>query len=309
MPALRHIFFALERFRDISERVTSANLGLIGMNLAEHPWFMPDGCLTHVLAPFLDSEEEVEVTVDQDAGVYRYVSLQRGARVVTRPLAEISLYRLNPDAVIEHLASLLAIRQTATARRQCLVDGHLWYLGEFRIGSTPASAPMFYGRALSTAPAGALEERLLDGIHEHAGIVLTPILPARPIATRHPLRLLDEFLYVDDGKEAFDLSALARVLTGKPTGAAEVAEEWFDEPGGVLKLRHLPKPVAFTGFQKNIIAMFWRARDGECLEWTQEVKTQSGSVAPTLDAAMGGKENREMFIERVSRGCYRLRRR
>ncbi len=309
MPTLRHLLLALERFREISERVTSANLGLSGMNLAGHPWFMPDGCLTHVLAPFLDSEEEVEVTLDEEAGVYRYMSPQRGARVVTRPLAEISLYRVNPDAILGDMASLLGIYQTVKSRRACLVAGHLWYLGEFRIGSSPASAPMFYGRALSAAPAGALEERLLDGIHEHAGIVLTPILPTRPIATRHRLRLLDDFLYVDDGKEAFDLSALTQVLTGKPARAAEVAEEWFDEPGGVLKLRHLPKPVAFTGFQKNIIAMFWRARDGECLEWTQDVKTQSGSVAPTLDAAMGGKENREMFIERVSRGCYRLRRR
>ncbi len=309
MLTLRHILFTLERFRDFSERVTSANLGLTGMSLVDHAWLIPEGYLTHMSAPFLDSEEEVEVTVDEDAGTYRYVSPQRGARVVTRPLAEISLYRVNPDAVIEHLAALLNIRQTVTSRRQCLVAGHLWYLGEFRIGNTPASAPIYYGRALSAAPSTLLEEKLTDSRHEHAGIVLTPFLPTRSIATRHPLRLLDELLHITDGKEFFDLPALTRVLTGKPAGTTDLAEEWFDEPGGELKLRHLLKPEKFTGIQKNIIALFWRARDGDCLEWTQDIKTQSGSVSPTLDAAMGGKENRERFIERVSRGCYRLRRR
>ncbi len=309
MTTLRHILFALERLRDISERVTRANLGLTGMNRVDHAGFIPDGHLTHVLAPFLDSEEEVEVTVDEDSGVYRYVSPQRGTRLVTRPLAEISLYRVNPDVILDHLATLLNIRQTVTSRRQCLVAGHLWYLGEFRIGNMPASAPIFYGRALGAAPASLLEERLTDGRHEHAGIVLTPFLPARPIATRHPLRRLDDFLHTADGKEFFDLPALTRVLTGKPAGAADIAEEWFDEPGGELKLRHLPKPEKFTGIQKNIIALFWRSRDGDCLEWTQDVKTQSGSVSPTLDTAMGGNETRERFIERVSRGCYRLRRR
>ncbi len=310
MMTLRHILFALERLRDISERVTGTNFGLTGMSLAEQGWFMPDGHLTHVHAPFLDSEEEVEVTVDEDAGLYRYVSAQRGARVVTRPLSEIALYRANPDAILEHLASLLAIRQTATARRQCLVNGHLWYLGEFRIGNTPASAPIFYGRALSAVPANLLEEKLTDSRHEHAGIVLTPNLPARPIATRHPLRLLDDFLHAADGRECFDLPALTRVLTGKPADAANVAEEWFDEPGGELKLRHLLKPEKFIGIQKAIIALFWRARDGDCLAWTQDVKNQSGSVADTLDKAMGGKERRELFIERTPlRGCYRLRRR
>jgi len=309
MMTLRHILLALERLRDISGRVTSANLGLTSMNLAGHAWFMPDGHLTHVPAPFLDSEEEVEVTLDEDAGIYRYVSPQRGTRLVTRPLAEISLYKVNPDAVLGDMASLLGMHQTVKSRRACLVAGHLWYLGEFRIGSTPASAPIFYGRALSAAPIALLEEKLIDGRHEHAGIVLSPSLPTKPIATLHPVRQLDDFLLAADGKEFFDLPALTRALTGKPADAAAVADEWFDEPGGELKLRHLLKSVTFTGFQKNIIAIFWRARNGECLEWTQEVKTQSGSVAPTLDAAMGGKERRELFIERVSRGCYQLRRR
>ena len=310
MVTLRQILHALERFREISDRATLANLGLIGMNLADHPWFIPDGHLTHVPAPFLDSDEEVEIKVDEDAGLYRYVSPQRGARVVTRPLAEIHLYRVNPDAILGDMASLLGIYQTVKSRRTCLVAGHLWYLGDFRIGSTPASAPIFYGRALSSAPVTLLKEKLTDSIHEHAGIVLTPSLPTWSIVTRYPVRLLDDFLHAADDKEFFDLSALTRALTGKPAGTAEVADEWFDEPGGVLKLRHFPKPVTFTGYQKNIIAIFWRSRDGDCLEWTQDVKTQSGSVADTLDKAMGGKTRRELFIERTAlRGCYRLRRR
>jgi hypothetical protein len=303
------VLHALERLRDVSERVTRANLGLTAMATANSQWFIADGHLTHVPVPFLDCEDESEVMIDEGAGHYHYFSLQRSRCKVTRPLAEIILYQINLNAILDSLASLLNIRQTATSRRQCLVPGHLWYLGEYRIGKTQASAPIFYGRALSAAPAGLLQEKLTSSIHEHAGIVLTPSIPTTIFATRHPPRLLDDFLYTDDGSEFFDTSALTRVLADVSSTEHGHADEWFDEVKGRLKLRHLAKHETFVGFQKNIIALFWRARDGDSLEWTQDVKSQSGSVAPTLDKAMGGKERRELFIEHTgTRGCYRLRR-
>lgn len=309
MPMVGPILHVLERLRDVSEPITSAIVGLTAMANASPQWFIPDGHLTHVPVPFLDSEDEVEVTVDEEAGQYRYVSVQRSRRVVTRPLAEIILYQINLNAILDHLVSMLNIHQTATARRQCLVPGHLWYLGDFRIGNTPASAPIFYGRALSAVPAGLLEVKLNSAIYEHAGIVLTSHIPTTTFAARHPPRLLDDFLHTAVEAEFFDVPALTRVLTGTSSPEHGHADEWFDEICGRLKLRHLQKAETFVGIQKNIIAMYWRARDGDCLEWTQDVKTQSGSVATTLDKAMGGKKRRELFINHTgTRGCYRLRR-
>ncbi len=309
MPMIGPVLIALERLREVSDVVTGANIGLTAMAGAGPRWFIPDGHLTHVVVPFLDSDDEVEVTVNEDTQQYQYVSLQQSRRVVTRPLAEIILYQVNLNAILDHLASMLNIRQTATTRRQCLVPGHLWYLGEFRIGNTAASAPIFYGRALSAAPSSLLEERLTSAIHEHAGIVLTPNIPTTTFSTRHPPRSMNDFLHTVDGNETFDVVALTRVLTGASSAEHGQADESFDEIEGRLKLRHLPKTETFSGIQKKIIAIFWRARDGDCLEWTQDVKTQSGSVATTLDKAMGGKERRELYIEHTgTRGCYRLRR-
>lgn len=64
----------------------------------------------------------------------------------------------------------------------------------------------------------------------------------------------------------------------------------------------------FDGIQAKVIEIFWAARDAAPLSWSADVKQRSGSVAPTLDKAMGGKARREQFIETVSRGRYRLRR-
>ena len=55
-------------------------------------WITPGDYLTHVMVPFFGSEQEVEVEIDEDAGVYRYRSLQVQGRIVVEPLAEIALY-------------------------------------------------------------------------------------------------------------------------------------------------------------------------------------------------------------------------
>lgn len=306
MTMLRSMLFALERLHTPSDRVLGTNIGGTHVVLATHECLMPDGHLTHVMAPFLDSDEEVEVEIDEAAGVYRYFSPRQRTRVVTRPLAEIALYRFRLDAIFDHLTTLLDIRPTATTRRRCLVDGHLWYLGAFRIGK--ASAPVFYGRALPAAPAGSIETALADYLLGSGGVVLTPTVPRLALPLRRQLRAIDDLLYMEDGQERFDLDGLGRILSGLPAESENLPDEWFDEAQGRLKLRHLPEAKSFEGIQKKIISIFWKARDGAPLRWTEDVKAQSGSVAPTLDKAMGGKEKREPYIDLVMRGHYRLRR-
>ncbi len=302
-PMIGPVLVALERLRDVSDVVTSANIGLTAMTRAGPRWFIPDGYLTHVVVPFLDSDDEVEVTVDEDAQQYQYVSLQQSRRVVTRPLAEIVLYQVNLNAIFDHLASMLNIRQTATTHRQCLVPGHLWYLGEFRIGSTPASAPIFYGRALSAAPASLLQEKLTSAIHEHAGIVLTPSLPTAKFTARHQSHVLDDFLLTDDEAESFDVDSLTRVLAGKLSPVQYLR-------GNLLMLPHFSGARLLSDERKAIVKAAW-GLDGAAppiTKWVDVNVIANTGYQSFDDAFEKDPVKRDEIFERVDRGKYRLRR-
>ncbi|MGC1955316.1 MAG: hypothetical protein WA970_22605, partial [Gammaproteobacteria bacterium] len=89
----------LTRFLAALERLPTLDAGFLGDSLGRdreafgrRGWIAPDGYLTHVMVPFLDSEEEVEADIDEDAGVYRYQNPQRRTQVITCPLADIALY-------------------------------------------------------------------------------------------------------------------------------------------------------------------------------------------------------------------------
>ncbi len=306
---LRRFLFLLERLPTVLDPILGMDVGTSDAIQDHHHWLVPDGHLTHVMVPFLDSEEEVEVEADADAKTYTYRSPQQHGRIVTRPLDEIAIYRIHLDAVLDHVTALLKIRPTATTQRRCLVSEHLWYLGALRIGTTQVSVSIFYGRALQAAPDGVIVAKLADPLLGDGGIVLTPVAPEITLPLRRELRAIDDLLYVHDGQELFNLDALGRILSGMPADAGDFGPEWFDEASGRLMLRHLAQPVTFKGYQKKIISIFWKARDGAPLRWTEDVMAQSGSSLSTLDKAMGGREKRELCIDRLlPRGNYRLRR-
>lgn len=167
---------------------------------------------------------------------------------------------------------------------------------------------MFFGRRLRALPAEQITTALLDAAFGTGGVVLALTDPKLALPNGHQVRAVKDLLIVEDGEELFDLPVLERILVGLPADPADEPDEWFDAKTGRLQLKHLEAPVMFEGIQAKIIELFWKARDGAPLSWTAEVKGRSGSVAPTLDKAMGGKERRELFIEIVTRGKYRLRR-
>ena len=82
---------AIDRLSSLATPVLATMLGRDCSQFLQRGWVTAEGHLTHVMAPFLDSECEVEIEADPDAGCYRYRSPLDG-RTVVQPLNEIALY-------------------------------------------------------------------------------------------------------------------------------------------------------------------------------------------------------------------------
>ncbi len=83
-------------------------------------------------------------------------------------------------------------------------------------------------------------------------------------------------------------------------------DEWFDEKSGRLKLRHMNQPVFFTGVQKRIISILWKARNKWPLTW-QEIKAASYSGSESIKSAFSRNKPWQDVVERVTHGRYRIR--
>ena len=299
----------LEQLPGVDRTLIGSTLAELRQTLFDQRWIVPIGYLSHVDVEVWDEvREEVEVEIDEAASLYRYPHPHQRRVIFSRPLTDITRYRFQLDAFFDRVAQMLGIEPRFAGRRRCLIGHHLWYLGDLRIGSSHAFAPVFFGRRLKALPAEQITTALSDLAFGTGGVVLALTDPKLALPNGHQVRAVADLLIVEDGVEQFDLPVLERILVGLPADPADEPEEWFDAKTGRLQLKHLEAPVMFEGIQAKIIELFWKAQDGAPLSWTAEVKGRSGSVAPTLDKAMGGKERRELFIEIVTRGKYRLRR-
>ena len=77
-----HLSFlaVLERLPRVEYRVMAAALGRCRPTFLQRRWVTEEDYLSHVMVPVRDSEQEVEVEIDQDAAVYRYRSPQEGVQ-------------------------------------------------------------------------------------------------------------------------------------------------------------------------------------------------------------------------------------
>lgn len=305
-----HLSFleALERLPQIDSRVLATRLGSCRPEFLQRRWITEDDYLTHVMVPFLDSEQEVEVEIDQDAAVYRYRSPQQRSRTVQRPLADIALYALQVDAWLADLTSLVGIDDRRRSDLRPRVPGHLWHLGEIRIAGTHDFAPVFIARAWERAPAPEMTSTLSDPIWPCGGIVLRHQRSPVDLPGDHVMRGLDEFVRVGDGQEVFDANAFDRVLRGyvTPIGAPEPLQ-FFQ--GSRLKLPHFPESRELSAERAKIIKQMWGAEGKAAPEmsWV-EVNRIAATGYQSFDDAFGGVAAREDVIAKAGRAKYRVRR-
>ena len=300
-------FTAIDRLPSLVTPVLATALGRDCSQFLQRGWITAEGHLTHVMAPFLDSECEVEIEADPDAGCYRYCSPLDG-RTVVQPLNEIALYGIQIEPWLTDLARLIGIEDRRRASRPCRTPQHLWHLGDLRVAGTHDFAPVFVGRALARAPAVDTTSVLADSVWSRGGVILQVRRTQAALPRDHVIRALDEFVRVDDGQEVFDASAFDRVLRGyvTPSGAPEPAE-FFQ--GNRLKLPHFPESRELSAERAKIIKQMWSA-DGKAapeVSWA-EVNRVANTGYQSFDDAFGGKAEREDVIALVRRGKYRVRR-
>lgn len=309
MSAHLQFVAALDRLQRLDTHVMAATLGRCSREFLRRRWITENGLLTHVMVPFLDSQQEVEVEIDLDAAVYHYRSPQQRGRMVTGPLAEITLYTLQVDGWLDDLAALIGIEDHRRSTRRVRVPDHLWHLGDARIAGTHDFAPVFVARAWKRTPRSEMATALADAIWTRGGVVLgqqpstTTSLPRD-----HAMRYLHEFVRVDDGKEVFDASAFDRVLRGYVTPIGAPEPEQFLR-GTRLKLPHFPASRELSEAQAKIIKQMWGV-DGQPapeMSWA-DVNGIANTGYQSFDDAFGGKAEREAVIDLVRRGKYRIRR-
>lgn len=306
-----HIAFltALEQAGDLMKSVCAFQMGKRGDDFVQRRWLRPTGTyLTRQMVSFLDGEIEVEVDVDEDAGAYRYRSPQWHSRILIRPLSEIALHDFCIDAWLHDLGEWIGLVKPS-AKAQARIPGHLWHLGDFRVGKTTELAPVFIARRLQSAAPEVLLSVLADPAWARRGIVLMHERPSHPLLGIHEARALSEFIEKQEGRDQFDSAALARVLRSlMPPGASEKRTQYLD--GDDLKLPHFESASRLSPARARIVRASW-GMDGyppPVVTWA-EIKVKARTSYQSFDDAFrDGKLKREDVFDLIEHGKYRLRR-
>ena len=288
----------LERLDTMDSTLFGRDLLSFGRLLLDRGWIAGIGYFSRIDVEVMDDIfEEVEVTVDEAAGRYTYPHPFRRKVILSGSLHEVTRYRFQREPFFDHLATLLGIEPRFAGRRRCLVEHHLWYLGDVRVGNRHVFAPIFFGRLLKDAPAEQITSALSDPAFGSGGVVLALTDPKIALPNGHQLRAVKDLLIVEDGVEQFDLPVLGRILVGLPADPADELGEWFDAKSGGLRLQHMPEVAYFSGIQLRIMELFWKSRDGAPLSWA-EVKRRTFTASKGIDDAFKGRDW-SLWIERV----------
>ena len=293
---------ALERARGLEEPLQSDDLRGHATAFLARRWVIADGHLTHILVPVLDSEQEVEVDIDDDRQTYSYQSPSCRGRIVTRPLSDITLYAINLDAWMDEVCKVLEIEPSQRARSREIITGHLWHLGNIRVGNTHRHAPIYFARRMN-ATDQELRQTLLSAKRPSQGIVLTAHDVDIELPNSHQTCGIDRLLVNSSDGVHYDADLLQRLLKG-PAADANDPDEYFDVDTGVLKLACVGEPKTFKGKQKDVIAIFWKARQQHSLKWSEVVTRTRCGKDP--DNVFGPEWS--TWLERIEgqRGYYRL---
>ena len=306
-----HLAFlaVLEQAGDLTRPVCALRMGRCGDDFVQRRWLRPaHAYLTRQMVSFLDGEIEVEVEIDEDAGVYRYRSPQWHSRILTRPLAEIALHDFCVDAWLRDLAEWIGL-ETADVKAQARIPHLLWHLGDFRVGKTIEPAPVLIARRLASASPEALSSVLADSAWGRRGIVLMRERPVLPLPGVHEVRAFSDFIGTPEGEGRFDSAAFVRVLRSlaPPSPVSEPEQSW---DGHLLKLPHFDGVKSLADERAKIINEMWGS-DGSpppIKKWVEANEIANTGYSSFADAFDWDGLTWKDFFSRESHGKYRLRR-
>lgn len=300
---------ALEQASDLTKPVCAFRMGRCAGDFVQRRWLRPAHTyLTRQMISFLDGEIEVDVEIDEDAGVYRYRSPQWHSRILTRPLAEIALQDFCVDAWLRDLAEWIGL-ETADVKAQARIPHQLWHLGDFRVGKATEPAPVLIARRLASASPEALSSVLVDPAWARSGVILMRERPPLPLPGIHEARALSEFIGPQEGGGQFDSASFVRVLRSlTPSSASDQRTQYLD--GQDLLLPHFETAIRLSPARARIVKASW-GTDGypsPIVTWA-EIKIAAHSSYQSFDDAFrDGKLMREDVFDLIDHGKYRLRR-
>ena len=203
---------------------------------------------------------------------------------------------------MDEVCKVLEIEPSQRARSREIITGHLWHLGNIRVGNTHRHAPIYFARRMN-ATDQELRQTLLSAKRPSQGIVLTAQDVDIELPNSHQTCGIDRLLVNSSDGVHYDADLLPRLLKG-PAADADDPDEYFDVDTGVLKLARVDEPKTFKGKQKDVIAIFWKARQQHSLKWSEVVTRTRCGKDP--DNVFGPEWS--TWLERIEgqRGYYRL---
>jgi hypothetical protein len=303
-----HILYlaTLERLDKTDDLVCAHQLHQYAGYFLKQGWLIKESYPTHIMVRVFNGYDGVEIDIDERTDTFSYISPIYRSRRATGLLSEVSSYTLNIDEWLDSLTAIFEVEPARRARKRNIIDSHLWYLGEIRIGQSHQFAPLYVARRLPSRLSD-WQQVLCNPIRPNHGIVLCSESTEYSIASKLPNNhtlcpLSDLLIHHTNGQAVCDQETLTRLLQNQTISL----NAYFDEKTGLLKLKHLEKAITFSGIQKKIIRVFWNARDGPPLTWA-EIKRESGSAAKSIDQAFNKRDNWTEWIERAGHGKLRIR--
>jgi hypothetical protein len=302
-------FSALRRSGKTSERVMSDQLKGCIETFSQKKWITPAGFLSSIWVPVqdLDMHEEVEIQINEIAGVFTYQSPGVRNRTLMRPLSDIAFFSFNTDVWFDTLVDLFEIESSKTASSRQLIENHLWHLGDLRIGNTNHQAPLYLAMRLEHCAADwkrALEDRRRDP----RGIVLVDKFDDNMVlANGHQVCWIESLLKQNHSHVSVRRDMLDRMLgfDGVPPATDSL---WFNDSTGELKLPHMEKSKTFKGKQLAVIRAFWRVRGDKfpALKWEVVIEQTGCGKDP---GSTFGNDKWHIYLENVDPGAgmYELR--
>ena len=150
----------LDRLQDIHTEFFENKLQRHRLELIRHGWVRVDGYVNYHMVEFFGSELEVEIELDEAGDVYRYQNPRNRRHTVVAPLWEVSYYKVCLDRWLDDLSEFIGIEPSRRSIKREQLAGHLWHLGEIRVGTSHRYAQVYIAR------------RAQDPIHEQIKAVL-----------------------------------------------------------------------------------------------------------------------------------------
>lgn len=288
--------FSINRYR--SKR------NLIDLLLTNHA-LLQVGLASHIHVPARSEDVEVEIEVDAEHNLAWYKCPETHKRRNV-PLDEARLLQISPDWVRQYLMDSLSIPKHLQ-RKQVLEHDTIWHLGAAVIDRAPAN--IYLVRALKTRA-----DKILAVLHSQttppSALIISfnppPVSPLALPAQMHLATIANLFV-PSENTAVVNIRYLEHLLSGGNDVPDAEPASYFRQRDDFAELCLRGRKGTFKKLQAEIIGYLWEHRNVESgVSWA-EIANAAHSNSRGIDDAMGGKSIREEWIDKISRGRFRLR--